>query len=178
MKKIYKHALELPCGPTSIIRSACVVLGMQTSSWLPMASLGQTITTHQGKQLGVTKISSACDRVPMFGLLQPNLTHFVHTIEANWGHALQFCRSPPSTSYTPDMQVVVLLTCCHWFEQSRDGEVMNKRTEVTMENMLLDRETNEHCGVEALLLKILWLCINLGSPVKSFDCCNLGTLLV
>lgn len=97
MKKIYKHAIELPCGPTSILRSACMVLGMQTSSWLPMASLGQTITTHQGKQLGVTKISSPCDRFPMFGLLQPNLTHFVHTIEANWGHALQFCRSPPST---------------------------------------------------------------------------------
>lgn len=117
MKKVYKHALALPSGPTSILRSAWVVLGMQTSSWLPMASLGQTITTHQEKQLGVTKISSPCDRVPMFGLIQPNLTHFVHTIEANWRHAVQFCRSPPSTSYTPNMQVVVLLTCCHWFEQ-------------------------------------------------------------
>lgn len=51
---------------------------------------GQAITTHQAKQLGVTKISSPCDRVPMFGLLEPNLTHFVRTIEENWGHALQF----------------------------------------------------------------------------------------
>lgn len=155
-----------------------MVLGMQTSSWLPMASLGQTITTHQGKQLAMTKISSPCDCVPMFGLLQPNLTHFVHTIEANWRHALQFCRSPPTTSYTPEMRAAVLLTCCHWSEQSRDGEVMNKRTEVTMENMLLDRETNEHHGVEALLLRIQWLCTNLGSPVKTFRCCNLRTLLV
>lgn len=60
-----------------------MVLGMQTPSLLPVASLGQTITTHQGKQLGMTKISLPCDCVPMFGLLEPNLTHFVHTIEEN-----------------------------------------------------------------------------------------------
>lgn len=62
---------------------ACIVLGMQTTSFLPVASLGQTITTHQGKQLGMTKISLPCDCVPMFGLREPNLTHFVHTIEEN-----------------------------------------------------------------------------------------------
>lgn len=30
-------------------------------------SPGQAITTHQGKQLGMTKISLPCDCVPMFG---------------------------------------------------------------------------------------------------------------
>lgn len=60
-----------------------MALGMQTPSSLPVASVGQTITTHQAKQLGMTKISLPCDGVPMFGLLEPNLTHFVHTIEEN-----------------------------------------------------------------------------------------------
>lgn len=73
---------------------ACMVLGMQTPSLPSVASLGQTITTHQGKQLGMTQISLLCDCVPMFGLLEPNLTHFVHTVEENWGHALQFWWAP------------------------------------------------------------------------------------
>lgn len=46
-------------------------------------SVGQTITTHQGRQLGVTKISLPCDWAPMFGRPEPNLTHFVRTIEEN-----------------------------------------------------------------------------------------------
>lgn len=46
-------------------------LGMQTAP-LPSvaptpASPGQAITAHQGKQLGMTKISLPCDCVPMFG---------------------------------------------------------------------------------------------------------------
>lgn len=154
-------------GPTSVPGPACMVLGMQTSSWLPMASLGQTITTHQGKQLGVTKISSPCDCAPMFGLLHPNLTHFVHTIEANWGHALQFCRAPPSISNihptcrrcAPDMLSPV------WAEARRGSN--EQENWGTMENMLLDGETNEHHGVEALALKIPWMCINLRSHNKS-----------
>jgi len=49
-------------------------LGMQAALLPPVAqpttaSPGQAITTHQGKQLGLTKISLPCDRVPMFGLL-------------------------------------------------------------------------------------------------------------
>lgn len=59
-----------------------------------LVSSGQTITTHRGKQLGMTKISLPCDCVPMFGRLEPNLTHFVHTIKENWGHALQFWWAP------------------------------------------------------------------------------------
>lgn len=47
------------------------------------ASAGQTITTHQGRQLAVTKISLPCDWAPMFGRPEPNLTHFVRTIEEN-----------------------------------------------------------------------------------------------
>lgn len=47
------------------------------------ASAGQTITTHQGRQLAVTKISLPCDWAPMFGRPEPNLTHFVRTVEEN-----------------------------------------------------------------------------------------------
>lgn len=60
-----------------------LALGMQTLYWLSVASLGQAITTYHKKQLGMTKISLPCDCVPMFGLLELNLTHFVQTIEWN-----------------------------------------------------------------------------------------------
>lgn len=155
------------CGPTSVRGPACMVLGMQTSSWLPMASLGQTITTHQGKQLGVTKISSPCDCVPMFGLLHPNLTHFVHTIEANWGHALQFCRSPRAFPTYTRHAGAVHLTCSHRSEQSRDGEVMNKWIEEPWRTCCSMERQMSHHGVEALALKILLMRINLRSHDKS-----------
>lgn len=72
-------APQLLYGPASIL----TLYGTWYANIILTASLGQTITTHQGKQLGVTKISSPCDGLPMFGLLQPNLTHFVHTNEEN-----------------------------------------------------------------------------------------------
>ena len=79
------------CGQISIPMCTCMCM---CAAWyadsvfllpvaLQRASPGQAITTHQAKQLGMTKISLPCDRVPMFRLLEPNLTHFVHTIEEN-----------------------------------------------------------------------------------------------
>lgn len=146
---------------------------MQTSSWLPMASLGQTITTHQGKQLGVTKISWPCDCLPMFGLLRPNLTHFVHTNEENWGHALQFCRAPPSISYRPcaaDMLSPV------WAEPRLGCNELENRGNHGEHSVRRRDKWASRC--RNLFLKIQWMCLNQSSLVKSCDCCNLRTMLV
>lgn len=90
MKVEFNCAVQLLCGRISILMCTYVYMHgawyadsvFAACSSAP-ASPGQTITTHQGKQLGMTKISLPCDCVPMFGLLEPNLTHFVHTIEEN-----------------------------------------------------------------------------------------------
>lgn len=74
----------------------------------------------------------------------------------------------------PDRRVGVLPTCCHRSEQSRDGDIMNRRIEVSTENKLASQ-----CGAYFFFfLKIQWLCISLGSLVESGDYSNLRAVLV
>lgn len=100
------------------------------------ASPGQAITTHQGKQLGMTKISSPCDCVPMFGAARaqfnPLCPYDRGELRTRSPILLAPRAFPASLTHSSwDRDALSLASLTQW---SGRWEVMNKRTEVAEEN--------------------------------------------
>lgn len=113
----YADSVFVACGPTP-------------------ASPGQAITTHQGKQLGMTKISLPYDCVPMFGAARAQFNPLcpydrgeLRTRSPILVPPRAFPASLTHSSWASDALSLVSLT--QW---SGRWEVMNKRSELAEEN--------------------------------------------